>query len=77
MRVAGGGELRVGRKVAAFTVTEITDPEQKARILRAYLEKWGWEVNRFFPGGHGQVLRRRAPGGRRRPPGSSGRRDLR
>ncbi|MEY2233486.1 MULTISPECIES: nitroreductase/quinone reductase family protein [Streptomyces] len=50
MRVAGGGELRVGRKVRAFTVTEITDPVQKADILRAYLEKWGWEVNRFFQG---------------------------
>ncbi|QES53306.1 deazaflavin-dependent nitroreductase [Streptomyces venezuelae] len=50
MRVAGGGQLRVGRKVRAFTVTEITDPAQKADILRAYLEKWGWEVNRFFQG---------------------------
>ncbi|MCY0918704.1 nitroreductase/quinone reductase family protein [Streptomyces sp. H27-G5] len=50
MRVAGGGELRVGRKVRAFTVTEITDPVQQAAILRAYLEKWGWEVNRFFQG---------------------------
>ncbi|OKK17521.1 deazaflavin-dependent nitroreductase [Streptomyces sp. CB00455] len=50
MRVAGGGELRVGRKVRPFTATEITDPAQKAAILRAYLEKWGWEVNRFFQG---------------------------
>ncbi len=50
MRVAGGGELRVGRKVRTFTVTEITDPVQKAAILRTYLEKWGWEVNRFFQG---------------------------
>ncbi|MGW0392714.1 nitroreductase/quinone reductase family protein [Streptomyces sp. NPDC003042] len=50
MRAAGGGELRVGRKVRAFTVTELTDPAQKAAVLRAYLEKWGWEVNRFFQG---------------------------
>ncbi|MEU9414714.1 nitroreductase/quinone reductase family protein [Streptomyces sp. NPDC048272] len=50
MRVAGGGELRVGRKVRTFTVTEITDPVRQAEILRAYLEKWGWEVNRFFQG---------------------------
>ncbi|MEV6950636.1 nitroreductase family deazaflavin-dependent oxidoreductase [Streptomyces sp. NPDC051183] len=50
MRVAGGGELRVGRKVRAFTVTEVTDPAEKAVILRGYLEKWGWEVNRFFQG---------------------------
>ncbi|MFD8023404.1 nitroreductase/quinone reductase family protein [Streptomyces lavendulae] len=50
MRVAGGGELRVGRKIRTFTVTELTDPAQKAEVLRAYLEKWGWEVNRFFQG---------------------------
>ncbi|MEU9027625.1 nitroreductase/quinone reductase family protein [Streptomyces sp. NPDC048383] len=50
MRVAGGGELRVGRKVRPFTVTELTDPAEKAAVLRAYLEKWGWEVNRFFQG---------------------------
>ncbi|WP_327261083.1 nitroreductase/quinone reductase family protein [Streptomyces sp. NBC_01232] len=50
MRVAGGGELRVGRKMRTFTVTEVTDPVQKARILRAYLEKWGWEVERYFQG---------------------------
>ncbi|MGP3684071.1 nitroreductase/quinone reductase family protein [Streptomyces sp. IBSNAI002] len=50
MRVAGGGELRVGRKVRTFTAIEITDPVEQAAILRAYLEKWGWEVNRFFQG---------------------------
>ncbi|MFD5616904.1 nitroreductase/quinone reductase family protein [Streptomyces yangpuensis] len=50
MRVAGGGELRVGRKVRAFTVVEITDPVEKTAILRTYLEKWGWEVNQFFRG---------------------------
>ncbi|MCX5379862.1 nitroreductase/quinone reductase family protein [Streptomyces sp. NBC_00091] len=50
MRVAGGGELRVGRKVRTFTVVELTDPAQKAAVLRTYLEKWGWEVNRFFQG---------------------------
>ncbi|MEW2414392.1 nitroreductase/quinone reductase family protein [Streptomyces sp. NPDC046866] len=50
MRVAGGGELRVGRKVRTFTVTELTDPAEKAPVLRAYLERWGWQVNQFFQG---------------------------
>lgn len=50
MRAAGGGELRVGRKVRTFTVTELTDPVEKAVVLRGYLKKWGWEVNRFFNG---------------------------
>ncbi|MEU6923035.1 nitroreductase family deazaflavin-dependent oxidoreductase [Streptomyces sp. NPDC046631] len=50
MRAAGGGELRVGRKVHAFTAVEIADDEQKARIIRTYLKRWGWEVNEYFKG---------------------------
>ncbi|MFI9780659.1 nitroreductase family deazaflavin-dependent oxidoreductase [Streptomyces sp. NPDC051956] len=50
MRVAGTGELRVGRKVRTFTATEVPDTEQKTAILRSYLEKWGWEVNQYFKG---------------------------
>ncbi|MBJ6637590.1 nitroreductase family deazaflavin-dependent oxidoreductase [Streptomyces sp. DHE7-1] len=49
MRVAGGGELRVGRKVRPFTAEELPDAE-KLPILRTYLEKWGWEVNQYFQG---------------------------
>ncbi len=49
MRVAGGGELRVGRKVRVFTAVELPD-EEKLPILRTYLEKWGWEVNQYFQG---------------------------
>ncbi|WP_293999338.1 nitroreductase family deazaflavin-dependent oxidoreductase [Streptomyces sp.] len=49
MRAAGGGELRVGRKVREFTVVELPDAE-KLPVLRAYLERWGWEVKQYFPG---------------------------
>ncbi|WP_133913024.1 nitroreductase family deazaflavin-dependent oxidoreductase [Streptomyces sp. NBC_00582] len=49
MRAAGGGELRVGRKVRTFTAVELPD-EEKLPILRTYLEKWGWEVNQYFNG---------------------------
>ncbi|WP_443334229.1 nitroreductase family deazaflavin-dependent oxidoreductase [Streptomyces sp. GESEQ-13] len=49
MRAAGGGELRVGRKVRTFTAVEIPD-EEKLPLLRTYLEKWGWEVNQYFKG---------------------------
>lgn len=49
MRAAGGGELRVGRKVRTFTAVEIPDAE-KLPLLRTYLEKWGWEVNQYFKG---------------------------
>ncbi|MFG2630974.1 nitroreductase/quinone reductase family protein [Streptomyces sp. NPDC048473] len=50
MRVAGGGELRVGRKIRTFTAVEIADDEQKVLIVRAYLKRWGWEVNQYFQG---------------------------
>jgi deazaflavin-dependent oxidoreductase (nitroreductase family) len=49
MRAAGGGELRVGRKVHAFTAVELPD-EEKLPVLRTYLERWGWEVNQYFQG---------------------------
>jgi deazaflavin-dependent oxidoreductase (nitroreductase family) len=49
MRVAGGGELHIGRRVEVFTVTEVAD-EEKADILRAYLKRWKFEVGMFFDG---------------------------
>ncbi|MFF0723964.1 nitroreductase family deazaflavin-dependent oxidoreductase [Streptomyces sp. NPDC004134] len=49
MRAAGGGELRVGRKVRAFTVEELP-PAVAVPVLRSYLKRWGWEVNQYFKG---------------------------
>lgn len=49
VRAAGGGELRLGRKVEPFTVTEVADAD-KAPIIREYLREWAWEVGRFFEG---------------------------
>ena len=49
MRVSNGGRLVVGRRVEEFGATEVPDAE-KAPILRAYLEKWAWEVGAFFGG---------------------------
>ncbi len=49
MRVAGGGELRVGRRVEKFTATELAD-EQKPEVLRAYLRRWKLEIGVFFDG---------------------------
>jgi deazaflavin-dependent oxidoreductase (nitroreductase family) len=49
MRVAGGGELRLGRKAEPFTATEVGD-EDKPAILRAYLKRWKAEVGVFFGG---------------------------
>lgn len=47
LRAAGEGELRVGRRVEAFRAEEVADAD-KGPVLRAYLDRWGWEVGRFF-----------------------------
>jgi deazaflavin-dependent oxidoreductase (nitroreductase family) len=49
MRVARGGELRLGRRTEPFTATEVPDDERPA-ILRAYLKRWKAEVGVFFGG---------------------------
>ncbi|WP_216213287.1 nitroreductase family deazaflavin-dependent oxidoreductase [Amycolatopsis aidingensis] len=49
LRVAGGGELRVGRRVEAFTATEVADADKPA-LLRSYLRRWKFEVGAFFDG---------------------------
>jgi hypothetical protein len=49
LRVAGHGELTVGRRVEKFTADELKD-EDKVAVLRAYLRRWKFEVGRFFGG---------------------------
>jgi deazaflavin-dependent oxidoreductase (nitroreductase family) len=49
LRVAGTGELRLGRRAETFRGRELTD-EEKVPVLRAYLRKWKAEVGIFFEG---------------------------
>ncbi len=49
LRVAGEGELRVGRRVERFRAAELPD-DRKPEILRAYLRRWRMEVGVFFDG---------------------------
>jgi len=49
LRVAGEGELLLGRRRERFAGHEIVDAD-KEPILRAYLERWKWEVGQFFDG---------------------------
>lgn len=64
MRASGGGRLVRGRRVEEFTATEVPD-SQRPPLLRAYLEKWKWEVGVFFdgvgPDSSDEELRRIAP----------------
>ena len=47
IRVSGGGELRLGRRVEAIRVTELPDAA-KPPVLREYLRRWRSEVKVFF-----------------------------
>ncbi|HMC69838.1 MAG TPA: nitroreductase family deazaflavin-dependent oxidoreductase [Mycobacteriales bacterium] len=49
LRVAGDGELKVGRHTQRFTAVEVADAD-KEPILRAYLKRWKAEVGIFFGG---------------------------
>lgn len=49
LRIAGGGELRIGSRTERFTATELDD-EAKPEILREYLRRWKTEVGVFFDG---------------------------
>ena len=49
LRASGEGRLLSGRREEPFTATEVPD-EEKPDLLRAYLEKWKWEVGAFFGG---------------------------
>ena len=64
LRVAGEGDLKVGRRTEHFTATEVADLD-KTDVLRAYLKRWRWEVGMFFDGVSGtstdDELRRIAP----------------
>jgi deazaflavin-dependent oxidoreductase (nitroreductase family) len=64
LRVAGEGELLLGRRRERFVGAELADAE-KEPILRAYLKRWKWEVGQFFGGvgaeSSSEDLRRIAP----------------
>ena len=64
IRVSGRGRLVLGRRSEEFEATELADDEKPA-LLRAYLEKWKWEVGAFFdgvgPDAPDEELRRIAP----------------
>lgn len=49
VRAAGGGELRLGRRVDAFRAEELADVDKPA-ILRPYLALWKAETGTFFEG---------------------------
>ena len=50
VRVDPSAELRRGRRRRAVRLIEV-EPAMRAPMIRAYLDKWGWEVGRFLPEG--------------------------
>jgi deazaflavin-dependent oxidoreductase (nitroreductase family) len=64
LRARGEGRLRVGARMQPITAVELDD-DSKPPLLRAYLEKWRFEVGAFFagvgPDSPDEELRRIAP----------------
>ncbi|GAA4937989.1 deazaflavin-dependent oxidoreductase (nitroreductase family) [Actinomycetospora succinea] len=50
IRVAGEGELTVGRRTETVRAVELGTAAEKIPVLRAYLRAWAWEVGAFFEG---------------------------
>jgi deazaflavin-dependent oxidoreductase (nitroreductase family) len=50
VRVEPKAKLLKGSKAEEITLSEITDESERVPLLRAYLEKWKWEVGAFFDG---------------------------
>ena len=49
LRASGEGRLLVGRRTQPFTAVEL-DNDEKPGLLRAYLQRWKFEVGAFFDG---------------------------
>lgn len=47
LRANPEAELKLGRRTRRFRGHEIPD-DAKLPILKAYLDKWAWEIGRFF-----------------------------
>jgi deazaflavin-dependent oxidoreductase (nitroreductase family) len=48
LRAAGEGRLRRGKRSRAFRAHEVTAEEEKLSVMRAYLQRWGWQVRSFM-----------------------------
>lgn len=49
LNAAGTGRLRRGRRIETFDAVAVAD-DDKLPILRSYLDKWGFEIGKFFEG---------------------------
>ena len=49
VRAAGTAELTLGHRTEHVALTELP-VEERAPVLRVYLDRWGWEVGRFVEG---------------------------
>lgn len=48
VRAEGRLQLHRGKKRASYRASEVTDPEEKLAIMRAYLDRWSWQVRGFM-----------------------------
>lgn len=48
LRANNSLSLHRGSKRAAYRATEVTDPDEKFQVLRAYLDRWSWQVKNLM-----------------------------
>lgn len=48
LRAAGEGRLRRGKHSRAIRAREVVAEEEKLAVLRAYLQRWDWQVRGFM-----------------------------
>lgn len=48
VRENGHLQLHRGKHRARYHAEEVTDPEEKLAVMRAYLDRWSWQVRGFM-----------------------------
>lgn len=48
VRAEGQLQLHRGKRRASYLASEITDRDEKLAVMRAYLDRWSWQVKGFM-----------------------------
>src|SRR4051794_26280867 len=48
IRAVGSATLKRGRDESSYKASEVTDRAEKLRVMRAYLDRWSWQVNNLM-----------------------------
>lgn len=55
IRATGKASLKRGRSETSYVATEVIDPELKFQLIRAYLDRWSWQVSKLMGASKGST----------------------